>query len=135
MLQQPKRTKYRKIRKGRIKGIASKKVKVAFGTYGLKSLEAGRITARQIEACRKVIMRRVKNIGKLWIRVFPDIPVTQKPTEVRMGKGKGNVSFWVAKIRPGTIMFEIDGVSEELAKNIFRKTAHKLPVLTRIVEK
>lgn len=130
---QPKRTKFRKAHKGRIKGMAKGGTSLNFGSYGLKSLDAERVTARQIEATRRAITRHMKRAGRVWIRIFPDVPVTKKPTEVRMGKGKGSVEFWAAKVKPGRIMFEIDGVSDEVAREALRLGAAKLPVRTKIV--
>ena len=130
---QPKRTKYRKAQKGRIHGSASSGNTLNFGTFGLKATTAGRITARQIEACRRAITRHIKRTGRVWIRVFPDVPVSSKPTEVRMGKGKGTPEFWAAKVKPGRIMFEIDGVGEPVAREALRLAAAKLPVKTRVV--
>ncbi|MEA2080903.1 MAG: 50S ribosomal protein L16 [Pseudomonadota bacterium] len=130
---QPKRTKFRKQQKGRNRGLASSGNKVSFGEFALKSTTRGQITARQIEAARRAITRSVKRGGKLWIRVFPDVPVTKKPIEVRQGKGKGNVEYWVAKIQPGRVIYEIEGVSEELAREAFKLAAAKLPVRTAFV--
>jgi large subunit ribosomal protein L16 len=130
---QPKRTKFRKVHKGRNTGLAHRGSTVAFGTIALKSVERGRITARQIEAARRAINRRIKRGGKVWIRVFPDKPITQKPLEVRMGKGKGSVEYWVAEIQPGKILYEMEGVSEELAREAFALAAAKLPFKTTIV--
>jgi large subunit ribosomal protein L16 len=130
---QPKRTKFRKQQKGRNRGLATSGNKVSFGEFALKSTTRGQITARQIEAARRAITRSVKRGGKLWIRVFPDVPVTKKPIEVRQGKGKGNVEFWVAKIQPGRVIYEIEGVSEELAREAFKLAAAKLPVRTAFV--
>jgi len=130
---QPKRTKYRKQRKGRNRGIATRGNRVSFGEYGLKATTRGRITARQIEAARRAITRHVKRGGKLWIRIFPDVPVTKKPLEVRMGNGKGNVEFWVAKVQPGRVLYEIEGVPEEVAREAFRLAAAKLPVKATFV--
>jgi len=127
---QPKRTKFRKQHKGRNTGFAVRGSSVSFGEYGLKSTSRGRLTSRQIEAARRTITRHVKRGGKLWIRVFPDKPITKKPLEVRMGKGKGSVEYWVAQIRPGTMLYEIQGVSEELAREAFKLAAAKLPVQT-----
>ena len=132
---QPKRTKFRKAHKGRIKGTAKGGFTLNFGSYGLKAMEPERVTARQIEATRRAITRHMKRAGRVWIRVFPDVPVSKKPTEVRMGKGKGSVDRWVCKVKPGRIMFEIDGVSEELARGAFERAAAKLSVSTRIVER
>src|SRR5210317_346075 len=130
---QPKRTKYRKMQKGRNRGLALRGSKVSFGEYALKSTDRGRMTARQIEAARRTITRHVKRGGKLWIRVFPDVPITKKPIEVRQGKGKGNVEYWVAKIQPGRVIYEIEGVSEEMAREAFKLAAAKLPVGTAFV--
>jgi large subunit ribosomal protein L16 len=127
---QPKRTKFRKQHKGRNNGIAVRGSSVSFGDYGLKATERGRLTARQIEAARRAISRHVKRGGKMWIRVFPDKPISKKPLEVRMGKGKGSVEYWVAQIRPGAMLYEIQGVSEELAREAFKLAAAKLPVKT-----
>jgi len=132
---QPKRTKFRKMHKGRIKGVAKGGSTLNFGTFGLKALEPERVTARQIEATRRAITRHMKRAGRVWIRIFPDVPVTKKPTEVRMGKGKGSVEFWAAKVKPGRIMFEIDGVSEAVARQALALGAAKLPVKTRIVKR
>ena len=130
---QPKRTKFRKAHKGRIHGLAKGGFELNFGQYGLKATEPERVTARQIEAARRAITREMKRQGRVWIRIFPDLPVSKKPTEVRMGKGKGSVEFWAARVKPGRIMFEIDGVSEEIAKEALRLGAMKLPVTTRVV--
>ncbi len=127
---QPKRTKFRKQHKGRNRGLAQSGSRVSFGEFGLKATTRGRITARQIEAARRAINRHVKRGGKLWIRIFPDVPVTNKPLEVRQGKGKGNVEYWVAKVQPGTVLYEMEGVNEELAREAFRLAAAKLPVQT-----
>ena len=130
---QPKRTKFRKQHKGRIPGIASRGHEIAFGTFGIKSLEPGRITARQIEAARISVTRAMKREGQVWIRIFPDKPITKKPAEVRMGKGKGNPEYWAAVVQPGRIIFEADGVSEETAKAAFALAAQKLPIQTKFV--
>lgn len=130
---QPKRTKFRKQHKGRIKGAAKGGTDLNFGAYGLKAVEPDRVTARQIEAARRAITRHMKRAGRVWIRIFPDVPVTQKPTEVRMGKGKGSVEYWAARVKPGRIMFEIDGVPPAIANEALRLGAAKLPVKTRIV--
>ncbi len=130
---QPKRTKFRKQMKGRNRGLAHRGSKVSFGEYGLKSTDRGRITARQIEAARRAMTRHIKRGGKIWIRVFPDKPITEKPLEVRQGKGKGNVEYWVAQIQPGKVLYEIEGVSEELAREAFALGAAKLPVNTTFV--
>ena len=132
---QPKRTKFRKMHKGRNRGLAIAGSKVSFGTFGLKSVGRGRMTARQIEAARRAMTRRVKRGGKIWIRVFPDKPITGKPLEVRQGKGKGNVEYWVAQIQPGRIMFEIEGVDEALAREAFSLAAAKLPFDTTFVKR
>ena len=129
----PKRIKYRKRQKGRIKGVAARGHRVQFGDFGLKSLEPGWITSRQIEASRIALNRYMKREGKVWIRIFPDKPITKKPAEVRMGKGKGSPEYWVAVIRPGTIIFEVDGVPQEVAKEAMRLAAQKLPVVTKFV--
>jgi large subunit ribosomal protein L16 len=130
---QPKRTKYRKQQKGRIKGVAQRGAQVAFGSFGIKSLEEGFITSRQIEAARIAVTRFMKREGKVWIRIFPDKPITAKPAEVRMGKGKGALSHWVAVVKPGRMMFEADGVDYETAKEAMRLAAQKLPVKTKFV--
>ena len=127
---QPKRTKYRKQFKGRNRGLSTRGTKVSFGEYGLKSVELGALTARQIEATRRVVSRHMKRGGKIRIRVFPDTPVTKKPLEVRQGSGKGNVEYWVALVQPGRMMFEIEGVSEDLAREALRLAADKLPIKT-----
>ena len=130
---QPKRTKFRKKQKGRIKGEAKGGAALNFGTWGLKAAQPERVSARQIEAARRAMTRHMKRQGRVWIRIFPDVPVTSKPTEVRMGKGKGTVDFWAAKVKPGRVMFEIDGVSDGIAKEALRLAAMKLPVKTRLV--
>jgi large subunit ribosomal protein L16 len=130
---QPKKTKFRKQFKGRIHGVAKGGFALNFGSFGLKSMEPERITARQIEAARRAITRQMKRQGRVWIRVFPDLPVTDKPAEVRMGKGKGAVEYWAARVHPGRILFEIDGVSEEVAREALRLGAAKLPVRTKVV--
>ena len=130
---QPKRTKFRKAHKGRIRGEAKGGTGLNFGSFGLKATEPERITARQLEAARRAMNRHMKRQGRIWIRVFPDLPVTEKPTEVRMGKGKGSVEYWAAKVRPGRVMFELDGVSDAVAKEALRLGAMKLPVKCRIV--
>ncbi|MEJ6478677.1 MAG: 50S ribosomal protein L16 [Octadecabacter sp.] len=130
---QPKRTKFRKMHKGRIKGQAKGGSDLNFGTYGLKAIEPERVTARQIEAARRAMTRHMKRQGRVWIRIFPDLPVTSKPIEVRMGKGKGSVDFWACKVKPGRVMFEIDGVSEDIAREALRLAAMKLPVKTRTI--
>jgi large subunit ribosomal protein L16 len=130
---QPKRTKYRKMHKGRNRGLAQNGNKVSFGEFGLKATARGRITARQIEAARRVISRHVKRGGKIWIRIFPDVPISNKPLEVRMGGGKGNVEYWVAKVQPGSVLYEMDGVTEDLAREAFKLAAAKLPIKTTFV--
>lgn len=130
---QPKRTKFRKQHKGRIHGEAKGGFTLAFGTFGLKASQPERVTARQIEAARRALTRHMKRQGRVWIRIFPDVPVTSKPTEVRMGKGKGSVDFWAAKVKPGRIMFEVDGVAESVAREGLRLAAMKLPIKTRII--
>jgi len=130
---QPKRTKFRKQFKGRNRGLAQRGSKVSFGTIGLQSSSRGRLTARQIEAARRAMTRHVKRGGKIWIRVFPDKPISKKPLEVRMGKGKGSVEYWVAEIQPGRMLYEMEGVSEEVAREAFRLAAAKLPLDTRVV--
>ncbi|PWJ39349.1 50S ribosomal protein L16 [Sediminitomix flava] len=130
---QPKRTKFRKQQKGRVKGMAQRGHRLSFGSFGIKSLEAGWITSRQIEAARIAVTRAMKREGQLWIRIFPDKPITSKPAEVRMGKGKGAPSYWVATVKPGTILFESDGVSEEIARESLRLAEQKLPMRTKFV--
>ncbi len=130
---QPKRMKFRKMHKGRNRGIATTGDKVSFGTFGLKATTRGRMTARQIEAARRAMTRHIKRQGKIWVRVFPDKPITAKPLEVRQGKGKGNVEYWVAQIQPGRVLYEMEGVSEELAREAFTLAAAKLPVQTTFV--
>lgn len=132
---QPKRTKFRKQHKGRNRGLAQSGNKISFGTIGLKAVTRGRLTARQIEAARRAMTRHVKRGGKIWIRVFPDKPITQKPLEVRMGSGKGNVEYWVAEIKPGKILYEMEGVSEEVANEAFGLAAAKLPLRTTVVKR
>ena len=129
----PKRTKYRKQHKGRIHGNAKGGTDLAFGSYGLKAMAPERITARQIEAARRAMTRKMRRVGKVWIRIFPDVPVSSKPAEVRMGKGKGSPEFWVAKVKPGRIMFEVDGVPEQLAREAFELAAAKLPIPVKFV--
>ena len=130
---QPKRTKFRKMQKGRNRGLANTGNKVSFGEYGLKSMDRGRLTARQIEAARRAMTRHVKRGGKIWIRVFPDKPITEKPLEVRQGKGKGNVEYWVAQIQPGRMLYEMEGVTEEIAREAFKLASAKLPLKTAFV--
>lgn len=132
---QPKRTKYRKRQKGRNRGLATNGTDVSFGEFGLKATSRGFLTARQIEAARRAITRHVRRGGKLWIRVFPDKPISKKPVEVRMGKGKGNVEYWVAPVQPGKMLYEIQGVSEDVAREAFERAAAKLSVQTKFVER
>ncbi len=129
----PKKTKFRKAHKGRIHGNAKGGFELNFGEFGLKALEPERITARQIEAARRAISRHVKRVGRMWIRIFPDVPVTRKPAEVRMGSGKGSVEFWVCRVKPGRILFEIDGVTEIVAREAFDRAAAKLPIKTKFI--
>lgn len=129
----PKRTKFRKCHKGRIKGAAKGGTTLNFGSVGLKAMEPERITARQIEAARRAISRHMKRQGQLWIRIFPDLPVTKKPLEVRMGSGKGSVEFWAARVKPGRVMFELDGIPQELAKEALLLAAAKLPIRTKVI--
>ncbi len=131
----PKRLKFRKQHKGRIHGLTKGGAELSFGTYGLKALTPDRITARQIEAARRAITREMKRAGRVWIRIFPDVPVSDKPAEVRMGKGKGSIEYWCARVHPGRIMFEIDGVSEEVARTAFALGAAKLPIKTKFVKR
>ena len=131
----PKRLKFRKQHKGRIHGLAKGGAELSFGAYGLKALTPDRITARQIEAARRAITREMKRAGRVWIRIFPDVPVSDKPAEVRMGKGKGSVEYWCARVKPGRIMFEIDGVPEEVARTAFALGAAKLPIKTKFVKR
>jgi len=130
---QPKRTKYRKMQTGKNRGLAQRGSAISFGEYGLKAVGRGRITARQIEAARRAMTRHVKRGGKIWIRIFPDKPITKKPLEVRQGKGKGSVEYWVAQIQPGRVLYEMEGVSEEIAREAFRLAAAKLPIPTKFV--
>jgi large subunit ribosomal protein L16 len=132
-MQQPKRTKFRKAFKGRLKGNSKGGTDLNFGSHGLKAMEPERVTARQIEAARRAITRQMKRAGRVWIRIFPDLPVSKKPTEVRMGKGKGAPEFWAARVKPGRIMFEIDGVGDDVAREALRLGAAKLPIRTRVV--
>jgi large subunit ribosomal protein L16 len=129
----PKRTKYRKAHKGRIHGVAKSGTDLNFGSIGLKAVEPGRLTARQIEAARRAITRHIRRIGRVWIRIFPDVPVSQKPAEVRMGSGKGTPEFWVCRVKPGRVMFELDGVPHAVAREAFDLASAKLPIDTRIV--
>ena len=131
----PKKTKFRKAFKGKIHGVAKAGFSVTYGAFGLKALEPARITARQIEAARRAITRHMRRVGKVWIRIFPDVPVSRKPAEVRMGSGKGGVEFWACRVKPGKIMFELDGVSEEVAEVAFKLAAEKLPIETKFVKR
>lgn len=131
----PKRTKFRKVFKGKIKGVASAGAEVSFGSFGLKAIEPARITARQIESARRAISRCVKRAGRVWIRIFPDLPVTKKPAEVRMGSGKGSPEYWACRVKPGRVMFELDGVPEDVAKAAFELAAAKLPIHTKFVKR
>jgi large subunit ribosomal protein L16 len=132
---QPKRTKFRKQFKGKNRGFAQNGNRVSFGEFGLKAAERGRVSARQIEAARRAMTRHIKRGGKIWIRLFPDVPITNKPLEVRMGKGKGNVEYWVAKVQPGSVMYEMEGVTEEVAREAFKLAAAKLPIKTVFVSR
>jgi len=132
---QPTRTKFRKAHKGRIHGLATSAVDLAFGQFGLKAMEPERLTARQIEAARRALTRHMKRAGQVWIRVYPDVPVSKKPLEVRMGSGKGNVELWVARVKPGRILFEVDGIPVALAKEALTLAAAKLPIKTRFIER
>src|ERR1700748_3744715 len=134
-MMQPKKTKFRKAFKGRIKGNAKGGYELNFGEYGLKAMQPERVTARQIEAARRAISRYVKRVGRMWIRIFPDVPVTKKPAEVRMGSGKGSVEFWACRVKPGRIMFEIDGVDEKTAREAFDRASAKLPIKTKFVRR
>ena len=131
----PNKTKFRKVHKGRIRGVAKGGTDITFGDFGLQAISSGRLTARQIEAARIAMTRHVKRVGKIWIRVFPDKPVTKKPAETRMGKGKGAVELWVAVVKRGRVLYEMDGVSEELAREALRLAAHKLPIKTRFLRR
>ena len=132
---QPKKTKFRKQQKGRLRGFATSGAKVSFGEFGLKATSRGRVTARQIEAARVALTRHMKRQGRVWTRMFPNIPVSKKPTEVRMGKGKGSPEFWVCRVKPGRILFEIDGVSEQIAKEALYKASAKLPIKTKFIKR
>lgn len=132
-MQQPKRTKFRKQHKGRIHGVAQAGTQLNFGAYGLKAVEPARVTARQIEAARRAINRHIRRTGRVWIRVFPDVPVSSKPAEVRMGKGKGSPDYWMVRIKPGRILFELDGVPQQLAEEAFERASAKLPMRSRFV--
>ena len=132
---QPAKTKFRKVFKGRNYGVATRGAKVSFGEYGLKAIDRGRLTARQIEAARRAMTRHIKRGGRVWIRIFPDKPISQKPAEVRMGKGKGSIEYWVAEIQPGKVLYEMDGVQEDVAREAFRLAAAKLPLRTVFVQR
>lgn len=132
---QPKRTKFRKMQKGRLRGLAMRGAKVSFGEFGLKATTRGRVTARQIEAARRAMTRHIKRGGRIWIRIFPDKPISKKPLEVRMGKGKGNPEYWVAQVKPGVVMYEMEGVPEDIAREAMRLAAAKLPVRTKFVSR
>src|SRR5271166_673308 len=134
-MMQPKKTKFRKAHKGRIHGTATSGANLSFGQYGLKAMEPDRVTARQIEAARRALTRHMKRAGRVWIRIFPDVPVSKKPIEVRMGSGKGAPEYWVTRVAPGRIMFEVDGVPENLAREAFALAAAKLPIKTRFVQR
>jgi large subunit ribosomal protein L16 len=131
----PKKTKYRKAFKGRIHGVAKSGYTLSFGSYGLKALEPARITARQIESARRAITRYIRRVGKVWIRIFPDVPVSKKPAEVRMGSGKGSPEYWVCRVKPGKIMFELEGVAQEIAEDAFKLAAAKLPIQTKFIKR
>lgn len=131
----PKKTRYRKAHKGRIHGNAKGGTSLLFGSFGIKALEPERVTARQIEAARRAAIRSMKRVGRMWIRIFPDLPVSAKPAEVRMGKGKGSVEFWACRVRPGRIMFEVEGISEEIAREALNKAAAKLPIKTKFIKR
>src|SRR5690349_12072726 len=134
-MMQPKKTKFRKAHKGRIRGVASSGATLSFGQFGLKAMEPDRITARQIEAARRALTRHMKRAGRVWIRMYPDVPVSKKPLEVRMGSGKGAPEFWVARVKPGRILFEVDGVSQQIAREALTLAAAKLPIKTRFVQR
>src|SRR5437879_5212829 len=134
-MMQPKKTKFRKAHKGRIHGVATSGATLSFGQYGLKAMEPDRVTARQIEAARRALTRHMKRAGRVWIRIFPDVPVSKKPLEVRMGSGKGAPELWVARVKPGRILFEVDGISAQLAREALSLAAAKLPIKTRFVER
>jgi large subunit ribosomal protein L16 len=131
----PKKTKFRKAFKGKIHGVAKAGFTVSYGSFGLKALEPARVTARQIESARRAITRYIRRVGKVWIRIFPDVPVSRKPAEVRMGSGKGSTEFWACRVKPGKIMFELDGVSEDVAEGAFKLAAAKLPIETKFVKR
>ena len=132
---QPKKTKFRKQQKGKLRGFATSGAKVSFGEFGLKAVTRGRVTARQIEAARRAMTRHIKRGGKVWIRIFPDVQITKKPVEARIGKGKGNVEYWVAKVQPGKVLYEMEGVTEDIAREAFRLAAAKLPVITTFINR
>ena len=132
---QPKKTKYRKQQKGKLRGFATSGAKVSFGEFGLKAITRGRVTARQIEAARRAMTRYIKRGGKIWIRIFPDVPITKKPVEVRMGKGKGNTEYYACRVKPGRIIFEVDGVTEEIARIALYKASAKLPIKTKFIKR
>ena len=132
-MMQPKKTKFRKAHKGRIHGVATSGATLSFGQFGLKAMEPERVTARQIEAARRALTRHMKRAGRVWIRVFPDVPVSKKPAEVRMGSGKGSPEFWVARVKPGRVLFELDGVPGHIAKVAFERAAEKLPIKTKVI--
>ena len=134
-MMQPKKTKFRKAHKGRIHGVATSGATLAFGQFGLKAMEPERVTARQIEAARRALTRHMKRAGRVWIRVFPDVPVSKKPAEVRMGSGKGSPEWWVANVKPGRVLFELSGVSEEVAREALRLAIHKLPLKARVIRR
>src|SRR5438132_10929916 len=134
-MMQPKKTKFRKAHKGRIHGLATSGANLDFGEYGLKAMEPDRVTARQIEAARRALTRHMKRAGRVWIRIYPDVPVSKKPLEVRMGSGKGTPEFWVTRIKPGRVLFEVDGVSVEMAREALGLAAAKLPIKTRFIER
>lgn len=131
----PKKTKFRKAFKGKVQGLAKSGFDVDFGSFGLKAMDAARITARQIEAARRAITRHIRRVGKVWIRIFPDIPVSKKPAEVRMGSGKGSPEYWICRVKPGRVMFELDGVPEDVAEKAFELASAKLPIKTRFVRR
>lgn len=135
MLLQPKKTKFRKAHKGRIHGLATRGAELDYGSFGLKAMEPGRLTARQIESARRAMTRHIRRGGRIWIRIFPDLPITTKPAEVRMGSGKGNPEYWVARVHPGRILYEMEGVSEELAREAMTLAAAKLPIPTKFVSR
>ena len=132
---QPKKTKFRKQQKGRLRGFATSGAKVSFGEFGLKATSRGRVTARQIEAARRAMTRYIKRGGKVWIRIFPDVPITKKPIEVRMGKGKGSPEYWACRVKPGRILFEVDGVTEEIAREALYKASAKLPIKCKFIKR